>query len=167
MKSDRPVIRDLERSRVDTVIEVLALVAVVVLVAVPVLNYSSLPGEIPQHFNLRGEADGWGDKSTLILMPVMGAILYVGLTVLSRFPHVYNYPWAITEGNARRQYSISRQMIAVLKLVIVAGFAYITWSTIRVAVGRQNGLNSFFAVFQAPLILGVIAFYLFKGSRAR
>ena len=167
MNSSRPVIRDLERSRVDIALEVLAFGGLVVLIALPALYYSTLPKTIPQHFNLKGQADGWGDKSSLLMMPVSGVIVFVALTVLARFPHVFNYPWPITEANARSQYSISRQMLSAVKFELVASFAYMTWSTIRTAMGAQSGLGSFFTVVQVPIVFAILGVYLFKLSRVR
>jgi len=43
--------------------------------------YSSLPEQIPTHWNIRGEVDGYGGKWTLFLFPVMMA----GLLVLFYF----------------------------------------------------------------------------------
>lgn len=167
MGTNRPVIHDLKRSKTDVMLEALALAGVVFLIAVPAYYYSHMPDSIPQHFNFKGEADGWGGKAGLLLMPVMGVFLYAILTVLSRFPHVFNYPWAITEANARRQYTISRQMLSVVKLDLVATFSYITWATIGTALGTQKGLNGSFTIIEAPILLAIIGFYLFKAKRAQ
>jgi uncharacterized membrane protein len=167
MAVQRPIIRDLPRSRTDVVLEGLAFVTLLVLIAMPLYSYSLLPDSIPQHFNIKGEVDGWGHKSSLILMPAVGLILYMALTLLSGFPHRFNYLWAITEENARRQYLISRQMIVAMKLIMVLIFAYISSSTIRTALGIQRGMNPLLTFASAPVLFAVIGFYLYKGSRAK
>ena len=166
MKTSRPVIRDLERSRTDVVLEVLAFAGVLFLIAMPAYYYSRLPASIPHHFNLKGEADGWGSKNVLLLTPLIGLLLYAGVTVLQRFPHIFNYPWQITEANARRQYSISRQMMSAAKLNIVSIDSYITWGMIGTAMGTQKGLSPWFTLMTAPVLIGIVIFYLYKGSRA-
>lgn len=167
MGTSRPVIHDLERSGTDVALEVLAFAGVVLLIAVPAYYYSHLPDAIPQHYNLKGEVDGWGSKSGLFLTPLTGLLLYTGLTVLSRFPHVFNYPWAITEANARRQYAISRQLLSAVKLNLVATFSYIAWAMIGTAMGTQKGLSEGFTLITIPILFGTIGFYLFKGQRAQ
>ena len=167
MKTSRPVIHGLQRTGIDVALEALAFAGVVFLIAMPAYYYSRLPDSIPQHFNFKGEADGWGSKSSLLLTPLTALLLYGGLTVLSRFPHVFNYPWAITEANARRQYAIARQMISAVKLNLVATFSYITWATIGTAMGTQNGLSQWFVLITLPIIIGTLGFYLFKGQRAQ
>jgi uncharacterized membrane protein len=163
----RPIFRDLERTGVDLTLEALSLLGLIFLVGVAAYYYPQLPDRIPSHFNFRGETDGWGGKGFLLIQPVVGVLVYTLLTVLSRCPHVFNYPWPITESNARRQYAISRQMMAAIKLVSVTLFSYITWSTIGTALGRQHGLRVEFVILVTPFIISIIGFYLFKASRAR
>jgi len=165
MGSERPVIPDLKRSGVDVTLEVLACLGVFLLVGISAYYYRRLPETIPQHFKLKGEADGWGGKSILLIMPIIGVGLFTLLSVLSRFPHVFNYPWPITETNARRQYAISRQMLSAVKLVLVATFIYITWSMIGTALGSQRGLGLSFMMVEPPILFVIIGFYLFKAKR--
>ncbi len=44
-------------------------------------------------------------------MTLNARLLYAGLSVLSRFPHVFNCPRGITEANARRQYTLVRGLL--------------------------------------------------------
>ena len=165
MATIRPVIRDLERSTIDRVLEILAAFGVFALLAVAGVYYSRLPNSIPTHFNFSGEPDAWGAKTSVLATPLIGAVVYAALTVLSRFPHVFNYPWAITESNARRQYTLSRRMVSAMKLELVLSFAYMTWSTIRTALGSRMGLSPFFTVLQIPVLAVIIGYYVMKARR--
>ena len=78
-----------------------------------------------------------------------------------------NYPWPITETNAKRQYAISRQMLSAVKLELIASFACITWSMIGTALGRRQGLGLGFIMVEPPLLFAIIGFYLFKAKRSR
>jgi uncharacterized membrane protein len=161
----RPVIRDLERSKIDVVLEIVAGVGVFALIAVAAVYYSRLPDSIPTHFNFSGEPDAWGAKTGMLVTPLIGAVLYAALTVLSRYPHKFNYLWAITESNARRQYILSRRMLSAVKLVLVFTFFYITWSTIRTALGSQMGLSPLFTILQIPVLAAILGYYVIKASR--
>lgn len=167
MNSGRPIIRDLERSGIDITLEVLGLIGILFLIGLSAYYYPHLPNLIPQHFNWKGEPDGWGSKSFLLTMPIIGVALFALLTVLSRFPHVFNYPWAITELNARRQYAISRQLLSVVKLVLIATFSYITWSMIGTALGQQHGLGLTFLMVEPALLLVIIGLYFYRANRAQ
>lgn len=65
-------------------------VFVLVLIALPfayaLYLYPSLPAQIPIHFNIKGEADGWGAKESIFLMPsIMG---FVSLFVFFIFTNI-------------------------------------------------------------------------------
>jgi uncharacterized membrane protein len=55
-------------------------------VCIPVLYvisiYSSLPATIPTHFNIKGEADGWGDKSSIWFITLLFPLISVGQYLL-------------------------------------------------------------------------------------
>ena len=49
--------------------------------------YNNLPQTIPTHFNLQGKADGYGDKSTLILTSLMMTVVGIGVYFLVKYAH--------------------------------------------------------------------------------
>lgn len=59
-----------------------------------------LPVTIPIHFNASGQADRYGNKLTLLFLPVLATVIYVGFTYLNRYPHIFNYP-AIIKPNSQ------------------------------------------------------------------
>ena len=61
--------------------------------------WPSLPSTIPVHYGFAGQPDAWGGKAELLELPVMSILLYLGLTLLARYPDKLNYPWTITERN--------------------------------------------------------------------
>src|SRR5690606_29548471 len=54
---------------------------IVVMFAVTLAAWGSVPETVPTHWNASGEVDGWGSRSTLFLLPVAAALLW-GLIVL-------------------------------------------------------------------------------------
>jgi len=45
--------------------------------------YNSLPQEVPIHFNFKGDADDWANKSMLILMPAgLGLLIYLLMLIV-------------------------------------------------------------------------------------
>ncbi len=125
--------------------------------ALTVSATASLPARIPTHFGFDGSPDGWGGKESLILLPMLSAVFYVGLTALERFPWLYNYPVEITEKNAPDQYRLGRRLIEWLKLVVLAIFSYLQWQTIEGAEGASVGLGVWFLpVAMAALFGGIV-----------
>ena len=112
----------------------------------------TLPDIIPIHFNAAGQADNHGNKITLLVLPVLGTILYFGMTELNKYPHIFNYLTQITADNAERQYSMETRMLRFLKSAILLIFSMIILLTYLAATGSVNGLGAWFL----PVILGII-----------
>ena len=51
------------------------------------LTWDAIPEVIPNHFNLAGQPDGWGERGTIWINLGMGLMLYVLLLVTSFFPN--------------------------------------------------------------------------------
>ena len=91
------------------------LVLLVAMIVYAITNYTSLPDEIPIHFNGRGDADDWGSKGMIFLLPGLCIFLFVMMNVIGNLkPSTYNFPVKLTEENARRQVELARQMMQAL-----------------------------------------------------
>lgn len=152
-KRIRPV-PDIPMSPAEKLAESAAALGVIFFAGTLISYWTELPDEIPIHFGLSGQPDALGSKTTLLILPIITALVYVGLSILRKFPHVYNYPIEITADNAPRQYSLARTLIACLKAEVVWLFAYICWKTCRVAIGEETGLGGWFL----PVILILFGF---------
>ena len=133
----------------------------------PAFTYRSLPSVIPRHFGITGKPDAWGGPNLLFILPVVSLVLYASLTVMRRYPRLFNYPVRITEENAGRQYRLARKLISVLKTVITALFAWIEYRTIQTALGKSEGLGMVFLPVCLALIIGAIAVYFVEAFRSR
>lgn len=151
----------------DIVVEITAAVGVVVAIATVVYYFPVLPAKIPTHFDITGAVDGWGPKSTLLMMPVVTLAMYILLSVVCLFPHTFNYPVAITEENAERQYRIALTVIRWLKMEMVWMFACINMQTIQVALGNAKGMGPAFAFVSLGAITATIIVLLVRAYRAR
>jgi uncharacterized membrane protein len=114
--------------------------------------YFKLPTTIPTHFNASGQADDYGNKMTLLILPIFATIIYIGVTQLIKYPHIFNYSTKITLDNAQKQYAIATRLLRFLKLVILVIFSLIILFTYLTTIGVSNGLGFWFL----PLILALI-----------
>ena len=162
----RPVLQ-VPRSPLESVLEIFALAGLAGMVYGVAVNWSILPEKIPSHYGVSGQPDNWSGKSTLLILPIISAVLYTGLTIFSRYPHIYNYAWPITPQNAATQYRLARQLIIVFKTAIVWLFAYINWRTIQTALERAQGLGQAFLPIFLLTIFGSLGFYLYKAFQTR
>ncbi|WP_256760613.1 DUF1648 domain-containing protein [Cohnella sp. WQ 127256] len=131
-------------------------------------QWSDLPSTVATHFNGKGEADGWGSKGMLFLLPAISLALYIGLTTLSRHPYVYNYPVPITEQNAAIQYVMARKLIYWINLELVSLFSYIVWSSVQSAQDQgSDGMGAWFLPTTLVVLFGSIAIYLNRAIRRK
>ena len=162
----RPVL-NLPLSPLEKIAEVIAGGGVLFTIFILLQAWPTLPESVPRHFNASGEADGWGGKGSLLILPAIGFVIYVSLTVLNRFPHIFNYPFALTEENVERQYRCARLLISALKAQMVWLFAYIEWQTIQTALGKAEGLGPMFMPVLLIFSTGTIVVYFYQASRIR
>jgi len=165
METERPKI-NLIPSSTDKIVEVLGWIILLVLWGYNISHYSSLPDTIPTHFNATGEADGFGSKVSIIGLPVIATLLFIGLTVLNRYPHSFNYPTAITEDNALRLYTLATRMLRYLKLVLVLVFGGIEFMTIQNATGEASGLGVWFLPLTLVLIFIPLIYFVVKSLKS-
>jgi len=147
----RPKIK-LILSPLDNKLELTGKIFLVVLWALTVYTFLKMPTIIPTHFNISGQADDYGNKLTLLILPLLATIIYFGLTQLNKYPHIFNYMTKITEENAQKQYTIATRMLRFLKLAILVIFSSTILFTYLTTIGVTNGLGFWFL----PLTFGLL-----------
>jgi uncharacterized membrane protein len=162
----RPKIK-VERTRLDWVIEFVAFVFLIILVSLPLIFFNDLPERVPVHFNIEGEPDDYGTRFSLLLLPVTGLVMYLGMTILEGYPHIYNYPVQITHENALNQYRLATRLIRILKSVILLIFSFITFRTIQTALGEGIGLGKAFLPVFLLVVFGTIIIYFVQSLNKR
>ena len=164
--TDRPVSR-IPRSPINVVLDVVAFAGVVVCVVIVVGSWGALPEAIPHHFDLWGRSDTWGGRWVLVFLCVVAAMMYVHMSVAHRFPYQFR-PWGwVTERNEARQYRIALSMLAWLKAEVVWMLALIVWATVRVALGKAEGLGVLFTPGVIAVVGTTVAVHLVLSYRAR
>lgn len=158
---NRPKIK-LEKTNFDNLLENLGWLLLILFWIKVIFSYNDLPNIIPTHFNARGEVDGYGSKWTLLILPAAATIAYIGLTILNKFPHIFNYLVEITEENAQRQYTISTKMIRILKLGVVVLFCFISLITIGEAKSETLAIGQLIIPAIFLLILFPMIYYIYK-----
>lgn len=165
-KEQRPRIV-LEQTTLDRVQEGLALAGLLVLILLPLVYYGDLPETIPQHFNAKGDADGFGSKNFIWFLPALGTALYAMMTVINRSPHMFNYTVNITEANAADQYRLATRLVRWLKMFVMLLFVYITWGIINGAMTGKTGLSPWFLFVVLAINFGTIGWYWTASWRKR
>ena len=147
--------------RLDQLFEALSILCVIYMVAQLIFEYPGLTETVPTHFGASGSPDAWGNKTSLLILPLVGIIMYAGLTVLNFYPYIFNFPVQITEKNAEKQYQLAKSLISTLKFMVIVLFLYIQIQTINVAKELQPGLGvNFLIIALIGTFLPIIIYFI-------
>ena len=83
--------------------------------------------------------------------------MFVGISVLEKHPSVWNTGVAITSRNKDSVYRYIKNMIAVLKLIMTAVFAYLSFCTVHLLP-----LYRHFTALSLIAVFGSMAYYLIR-----
>lgn len=162
----RPRIK-IKLTPLDKALEIFGWLVILVMWGWAAAKFSSLPDIIPTHYNGAGEADGFGEKTAIFSLPLIASILFAGMTLLNRFPHIFNYPVDITEENALRQYVNATRLIRYTKIIFVVFFGIIELKTIQNAAGEADGLGMWFLPLTMGAALLVMIYFVVKSVKAK
>lgn len=151
----------------DKALEMLGWISIISIWALAMTNYQNLPDIIPIHYNGAGQADGFGGKGNILALPFIATIIFVELTIINKFPHIFNYPTTITADNALRQYTNATKMVRVLKLIIVVVFGFIVLQTIRNVKGETTGLGTWFLPLVIAMIFIPIIYFIIRSFKSK
>lgn len=86
------------------------------------IRWPHLPEQIPLHYNIAGEIDGYGGRGMLLLMPVLGLVTDGVVALVGRFPKSWNTGARVTLYNRVRVYRLVRDLMAELRLAMALFF---------------------------------------------
>jgi uncharacterized membrane protein len=157
MTFERPTIK-LIPSRTDILLDRTCLWIIIALWIFTIVQYCALPATIPIHLNAKAEIDNYGSKATIFLLPVIISIVVGGLTILNRYPHIFNYPRSITAANAVQEYTRATRLIRIIKLIIVIFTLLISFFIAQSAKAGHSTLPTWILpVFMIAMIAPIIS----------
>ncbi len=129
-----------------------------------IVALNSLPDRIPTHFNFAGEADDYGSKTTLWMLPVIASILVGLMSVIKKHPKYLNMPFAITDENRERQTDLTCGLLSAIACAVPILFGLIIYSTVRYV---RDGSFDMPIVLLLSIVFVPIIFYFILAYRAR
>jgi len=146
-------------SKIANLISLLSVVGIVLYV---IITWKSIPDMIPGHYNIAGEIDKYSSKNSIWILIVVQILLFTMMSVLERFPNIWNTGVQITDENVERVYTNLRNMQTYLKMMIMIYFSYMTFQSI----GGGN-LHSMSVFVFLVLVFGGMAVFLVKVFKNR
>ncbi len=147
----------LKKDRLEIVFDFLTMIVVLGSSVYLATNWSIIPDEVPLHYDFAGNADRFGSKTGLLILPALEWIFFIAIYLLRRKPELWNTGVKVTEENKERIYAILARFISSCQLIVVSVFAVMTVLMVR---GRPLGPG--FTVFFLSLCFGNILFWIIK-----
>lgn len=124
--------------------------------------YGDLPATIPTHFGFNGEADGYGGKSSLLVMAGCELLVWAVVIVNNILPQTINVPVFLMKRPAEEIVRGTRVLLNAMAIVICAFFWYIQEVTVAIALGAGTaGLHpAALIAFMVGLFGAMIAYFI-------
>ena len=146
-------------SKIANLISLLSVVGILLYI---VITWKNIPKIIPGHYNIAGEIDKYSSKNSICILLAVQILLFTMMSVLERFPNIWNTGVKINDKNREVVYTTLRNMQAYLKMMIMGYFSYMTFKSI----GGEN-LNSISVFIFLVLVFGGMAIFLVKIFKSR
>ncbi|MFD1707709.1 DUF1648 domain-containing protein [Siminovitchia sediminis] len=129
-----------------------------------IVIWNDLPAQVPGHYDGAGNITRMGSKMELIILPVIAGFLTVFLSFIEKHPEWHNYI-NLNENNIEFQYKNSRMMLNVLKNIMIIIFAFLSWRTIQVGLGKAESLGAWFMLVFLALTFLPMLFFIIRSVR--
>ncbi|MCL2028494.1 MAG: hypothetical protein FWG79_08440 [Bacteroidales bacterium] len=101
------------------------------------------------------------DKAVCIFLLIISIFTYLGMTALSRLPHILNFPVNVSEENAFILCKLAIRMLRWTKLFVCLMFADIIW---QIAVYKHNLISISLYFFLGGMAICFI-YYILKMTK--
>jgi hypothetical protein len=108
------------------------------------------------------DISGWSKTTMLAVVSGVPLVIYVGATLLSRFPQFMNYPVRITEENADREYRNAASMVRYVKAEVMIIMLFVAWTAIQMGLGNTTSLPSVFVSMCGAILAITIVYYVYE-----
>lgn len=132
------------------------------------MSYDQLPARVATHFNFWGEPDGFGNRSSILILPIIGLITTIGMTLINIFliilpddpkktmnldPKVLE---ALGSDKLEQMRCFTARSLLITTILVTMMMAYGSWGSVQVALGLRSGLGIWMIVLAGALIIVTI-----------
>jgi len=156
--------------------KILFIIAVILAVtswAIAIYYWDKLPGTIPIHFGINGQADDWANKSFfyVYLIPIIQSLMLGAFVFLYYKPQYSDMPttmWLMTLDKKHRDHAFAliRTMLVGMALWIGVLLTYITYGMNASALDSSLGLSTLLMFIIIGLMLVWLVYWTVKVFKA-
>ena len=124
--------------------------------------WKNIPAEIPTHFDLYGNADDFGSKKDIIMLPIFTWIMLGVMSLVELCPGAWNTGVKVTPENSARVYGIIKGMLVWVKFIVMLIFVLMT-----IFSALSKSLPVWLLPVEMVLIFGTVIFNIVRLYKAR
>jgi uncharacterized membrane protein len=124
-----------------------------------------MPEIVPNHFNLKGEADGYGTKHFIWGPFIFAILLFAFFSILAKMPNLYNLN--STNSNLMEEYRLTTKMLITLKPVLILVLLIITFFMIQTTELKLTNYLSYLVGGILILIISHILYWVYRRSKLK
>jgi hypothetical protein len=128
---------------ISTALLALAAVALAAIVILFASDYGALPQTVATHFDAAGSPDGWGPKSTLILLPAIAALFFLIFVLVA----------PATVGMSGPTPPLFPVLMRLIGVAALSMFFFIENDSLSIGLGKGHGLGSGFFIGLGAVML--------------
>lgn len=107
----------------------LLLLIILISIIGTIFVYNYLPDKIPQHWNIKGEVDRWGDRNSVFITALIPIALYLLLILVPKIDP------------KRNSYSKHKKAYSIFRVLIILFLIGIHWATILYSLGYKVNIK--------------------------
>ncbi len=150
---------------IDKVLNAIGYLAIMLMWGYLFINYKKIHTKVPIHFNLAGNFDNIGSKTTLFILPVIATFIVVSISIINKYPEVFNYTLNITRDNALQQYSSATRNLRMAKVFVAIIFFLIEFQIIQNSLGKNTAFIKWW--FLPVFVVVICAPYYYYNYRSK
>ncbi len=158
---NRIKIEKIKWTNMDIIIEIIGQLLLFSLWLFVLSNYADIPEKIPVHYSGL-KADAYGHKSSIFIILGLVTLLYIGISILERFPHLYNYPVTITKQNIVKMYTLGTRMLRAIKIVTTLILGFGIFNKVSSIYRNIDKITPYFFVFTFVSLIGTTIYFVLK-----
>lgn len=121
------------------------------------IRWPRLPEQIPSHYSIAGEIDGYSGRGILLLMPIIGLVMDLLLALVGRFPKSWNTGARVTLYNRVRVYRLVRDLMAELRL---AGALFFSGFSVYLSLMPEHFSGNILGVLTLLFIVPLVRYFV-------
>ena len=149
------------------ILEIISILSLITFFIFTYYTWPNVPQRIPDHFGWSGMPDSWDSKGMVPTMLYVALFIFILLSIVSRFPRIINFPFAINEDNSKSHLQLRFFFILWIKAELVLFTSYIGIQGMRVSLGEVEGLGSYFIITLTVVLIITSAIFIYKAYKLK